>query len=308
QVGQQPANQNAARAHTRTDEVDIPFVAPKERQKGGDATLRANVLGWLNGYTRAIRAHIRKVANAAPGELNADAPETRGIDDTFFSEDLTEAEWRELLLDDVVWIEAMTEATGAPLESIYAKALETARASVPGAPILTTSSPRVFRALTAQRIQLAEGATSSAARAVRRAILEALAEPGGDPADGLSIRQRIKAVLPALDEKLERIFGTREARAATIAQTETGKGEMTAKMEQWSAGGVTELEWFTSGDDAVRSSHQALNSERVPFGATFSNGLRYPLDPNGTAAEVINCRCDAVPTKRLPPPDEGAES
>jgi hypothetical protein len=31
---------------------------------------------------------------------------------------------------------------------------------------------------------------------------------------------------------------------------------------------------------------------RIPFNDRFaSNGLQYPLDPAGDAAEVINCRC-----------------
>jgi len=30
---------------------------------------------------------------------------------------------------------------------------------------------------------------------------------------------------------------------------------------------------------------------RIAIDQPFTNGLMYPLDPSGSAAEVINCRC-----------------
>lgn len=298
-----PAQENAAKPAQEREEVSLPVVAPEPRKLGGDDALRAASLRWLNAYTRAIKARVRAAANAAPTQNAGAGYVRRGLDDVLSPEEMTELEWRELLLDDSEWIERMVEETGAPLVDIYARALTAAQAQVPDGPLLTTSSPRVFRALTAQSIQLSEGVTSRAAQAVRQAILEALAAPGGDPADGLSLRQRVKAVLPELTPKLERVFGTREARAATISQTETGKAEMTGKYAQWAESGVTEIQWFTSQDGEVRVSHKALHGERVPFGMQFSNGLRYPLDPIGTVADVVNCRCDAVPTKRVARPE-----
>ena len=34
-----------------------------------------------------------------------------------------------------------------------------------------------------------------------------------------------------------------------------------------------------------------LDGEIKPFDESFSNGLMYPGDINGTAEEIINCRC-----------------
>ena len=51
------------------------------------------------------------------------------------------------------------------------------------------------------------------------------------------------------------------------------------------------LEWVTAGDARVRDSHVGMDGERISPGETFSNGLRYPGDPSGDLAEVINCRC-----------------
>ena len=37
--------------------------------------------------------------------------------------------------------------------------------------------------------------------------------------------------------------------------------------------------------------HVAMNGERVPIDGVFSNGLRFPCDPEGPAKETIKCRC-----------------
>ena len=47
-------------------------------------------------------------------------------------------------------------------------------------------------------------------------------------------------------------------------------------------------------DDRTRPSHVDLDGERVPVGEKFSNGLRYPADPDGDPEEVYNCRCTLI--------------
>ena len=37
--------------------------------------------------------------------------------------------------------------------------------------------------------------------------------------------------------------------------------------------------------------HVKMDGETVPIDARFSNGLRYPCDPEGPARETIKCRC-----------------
>ncbi|GHU76498.1 hypothetical protein AGMMS49992_22280 [Clostridia bacterium] len=48
--------------------------------------------------------------------------------------------------------------------------------------------------------------------------------------------------------------------------------------------------------------HVAMNGERVPFDAPFSNGLMYPGDPMADASETINCRCNITTEWDSPPP------
>lgn len=64
-------------------------------------------------------------------------------------------------------------------------------------------------------------------------------------------------------------FGTHEAALAGRLQTKT---------------------WRTTSKDP-RDSHAAIDGETVGIRDTFSNGLRWPGDPNGKAADNANCQC-----------------
>ncbi|WP_145498670.1 hypothetical protein [Streptomyces sp. CFMR 7] len=56
------------------------------------------------------------------------------------------------------------------------------------------------------------------------------------------------------------------------------------------ASGLTHKVWRTGGQNP-RASHVRLNGDSVELGRTFSNGLRWPGDANGDAAETANCNC-----------------
>lgn len=50
-------------------------------------------------------------------------------------------------------------------------------------------------------------------------------------------------------------------------------------------------QWDAALDARTRESHAKVDGEVRELDERFSNGLRFPGDPNGQAAEVINCRC-----------------
>lgn len=50
-------------------------------------------------------------------------------------------------------------------------------------------------------------------------------------------------------------------------------------------------QWDSTLDSRTRESHQKLDGEIVGVDEKFSNGLMFPGDPNGSASEVVNCRC-----------------
>jgi len=55
-----------------------------------------------------------------------------------------------------------------------------------------------------------------------------------------------------------------------------------------------QIEWISTNDGRVRDSHRSVNGKIIPMGESFNvNGskMKYPSDPSGGAANVINCRC-----------------
>lgn len=56
--------------------------------------------------------------------------------------------------------------------------------------------------------------------------------------------------------------------------------------------------WDASLDGRTRDSHARVDGEIRELDEKFSNGLLYPGDPSGSAAEVINCRCVALTRAR----------
>ena len=56
-----------------------------------------------------------------------------------------------------------------------------------------------------------------------------------------------------------------------------------------------EKQWLAALDSRTRGSHRHLDGEVVELDAEFSNGMKYPGDPDGPASEVYNCRCTLVP-------------
>ena len=106
---------------------------------------------------------------------------------------------------------------------------------------------------------------------------------------------------------LEREFEEyHEHRAWRIARTEVSAasnyGTYAAAEEASQEVGDLAKEWIDSRDSRVRDTHKqgvGVGGEIVPFYSKFSNGLLYPGDmANGSAKEVIHCRC-AVAYKPL---------
>jgi uncharacterized protein with gpF-like domain len=57
---------------------------------------------------------------------------------------------------------------------------------------------------------------------------------------------------------------------------------------------VVDKEWISVNDRRRRASHAVLEGQVREVNEPFSNGLMFPGDPNGSADETINCRCNIV--------------
>lgn len=83
--------------------------------------------------------------------------------------------------------------------------------------------------------------------------------------------------------------------AIRIARTEGHRIQAQAGMDAcYKAKGMgadVVKQWDSTLDARTRDSHVKLDGEIRELDDVFSNGLRFPGDPHGAAAEVINCRC-----------------
>lgn len=90
-------------------------------------------------------------------------------------------------------------------------------------------------------------------------------------------------------------------RSKRIARTEGHrvqcKADLNCAYRARQMGCDTVKQWNATLDGKTRDSHAAIDKEWKELEEPFSNGLMYPGDPKGKAAEVINCRCslDDVP-------------
>ena len=249
--------------------------------------LYGNVRKFLARWQREQMAFWRKIANGG-GRGAGFSQEQRDILDIIVDpKGLTQEQFDALLMSETSWGSTLDKAVRVSLRNAWADGLSAAFAEAGQGALLKVTDPSVLAEIGAQRHRLVEGISSRLSRQIKNALVDSLSSAE----KAARLRDIIKEILPELDSNLKRVFGNKDARAATIAQTETGIAESNARIKQFIASGVTHIRWETSRDDAVRESHVQVSNQVVPLGATFSNGLRWPHDPRGAAADVINCRC-----------------
>jgi hypothetical protein len=83
--------------------------------------------------------------------------------------------------------------------------------------------------------------------------------------------------------------------AVRIARTEGHRiqcqSAMNACYNARDKGAEVVKQWDSTLDAKTRESHAMVDMEIKELDEKFSNGLRFPGDPSGGAAEVVNCRC-----------------
>lgn len=98
-----------------------------------------------------------------------------------------------------------------------------------------------------------------------------------------------------LAARVREVFnGMSRERSMRIAVTETGIAFEGGRHDAMIQAGAEWKEWLTSQDDRVRITHSALDGTRVPMAEPFIVGgvpMMFPCDPEGTPAEIVNCRC-----------------
>lgn len=96
--------------------------------------------------------------------------------------------------------------------------------------------------------------------------------------------------------KQDKNAAIRNARTATTCAQNAGRTQSYQRVVDM---GIELYQvWLAALDSRTRSSHRHMDGEKVKVvkgkQVKFSNGLRYPADPDGRAEEVWNCRCTLV--------------
>ena len=91
------------------------------------------------------------------------------------------------------------------------------------------------------------------------------------------------------------VVGRNQTSAIRTARTLTTQAENRGRIDRYhdlKNDGVDMLKvWIATADSRTRDSHLELDGKTARINQKFDNGLVYPGDPNGTPAEVYNCRC-----------------
>lgn len=108
---------------------------------------------------------------------------------------------------------------------------------------------------------------------------------------GEDIRKTAKRVALGTTKK-DRNAAVRNARTATTNAENAGRCDSYKRAEKM--GIKLKQVWLAALDRRTRDSHRRLDGEKISVGEKFSNGLRFPGDPQGAAHEVWNCRCTLI--------------
>lgn len=104
--------------------------------------------------------------------------------------------------------------------------------------------------------------------------------------------------IPKIAKRMQDVAGSNRAAAVRLARTSTTAAENAGRVDSYKRakglGIKVQQEWLATLDGRTRSSHRQLDGEKVEIGEKFSNGCRYPGDPEAPYAETCNCRCTLV--------------
>ncbi|BDT39519.1 phage minor head protein [Streptomyces yaizuensis] len=203
------------------------------------------------------------------------------------------------------WLRRVWAAAQQALTSVYAhQDAEALQRAAVGDILTIDAAGRASRDRFAEYRRIV--ATADLPTRVRAAAMRELdrAEHGTAPREQPSLPPDVQRALEALARAraatVEEQGRPWRAEATTTAVTETTNAESSGAYD---AGQTSEQEtgraaalkkWVAVLDDRTRDAHREADGQEVALDEPFTVGgerLRYPGDPNGSAGNVINCRC-----------------
>ena len=107
-----------------------------------------------------------------------------------------------------------------------------------------------------------------------------------------------KSIKHMADDLQKRITTMSRDSAIRTARTAVTGAQNAGRMDSYAAaekmGVKLKKEWLATLDARTRHSHAILDGEQVAQDKKFSNGCRFPGDPQGPPWEIYNCRCTLV--------------
>lgn len=107
-----------------------------------------------------------------------------------------------------------------------------------------------------------------------------------------------KSIKGMADDLQRRIITMGRSSAIRTARTAVTGAQNAGRMDSYAAaekmGIKLKKQWLATLDNRTRHSHAMLDGEKVDQDKKFSNGCRFPGDPQGPAWEIYNCRCTLV--------------
>ena len=107
-----------------------------------------------------------------------------------------------------------------------------------------------------------------------------------------------KSIKHMADDLQKRITTMNRNSAIRTARTAVTGAQNAGRMDSYAAaekmGIKLKKEWLATLDARTRHSHAMLDGEQVAQDKKFSNGCRFPGDPQGPPWEIYNCRCTLI--------------
>lgn len=102
--------------------------------------------------------------------------------------------------------------------------------------------------------------------------------------------------LSELSKRIVGVYKFNTSRARIIAATESSNLVNRTTYATYKEKKVEKKQWLATMDSVTRETHaENHNKGPVPLDYIYDNGLSFPGDPNGSAGEVISCRCCICP-------------
>lgn len=107
-----------------------------------------------------------------------------------------------------------------------------------------------------------------------------------------------KSIKHMADDLQKRITTMSRDSAIRTARTSVTGAQNAGRMDSYAAaekmGIKLKKRWLATLDSRTRHSHAMLDGEQVAQDKKFSNGCRFPGDPQGPPWEIYNCRCTLI--------------